>query len=250
MPSPTPPPLSHPCASDLPGTCARFSPTLPLRFAPVVLRCLASPIGHAVAAALVTALGLACHLTCHLARRGAHFAAGLLPSRAPAARTAAAVAKAVPGSVPAWWSPLRYLDSTAHSSMFEDLQKGRPTEVPRCSAKGARSGEKRNRPAVSRWCGESVRSYQMSCMRGAGWAGVDRVRAPAPRVRCRSLLYICARSSYAQVEFLNGQIVRLGAAACVPTPVNAATVAAVARAPGGRGLSRLSSGALASLAFP
>ena len=78
-----------------------------LRYAPAVLSTLAHPLVHGGVVALLTlvAVGVA------------------------AVRAVGSWHGAVHGKAHKWWSPLNLLDAKAHSSMWEDLQRGRVTEV-------------------------------------------------------------------------------------------------------------------------
>lgn len=89
-----------------------------LRFAPTVISIFNYPLVHgfvcAVLTVLVLTLAAARAIACRLGVGGSQCTKGAGSSRQ--------------GKLP-WWSHLNLFDATAHSSMWEDLQRNRPSEV-------------------------------------------------------------------------------------------------------------------------
>jgi len=112
------------CASSV--VRADVAPAL-LRYAPAVLSTLAHPLVHGGVVALLTlvAVGVAAvrAVGSWLRPRSRDTWSVRAGGRGPAWHGA------VHGKAHKWWSPLNLLDAKAHSSMWEDLQRGRVTEV-------------------------------------------------------------------------------------------------------------------------
>lgn len=104
---------------------AEVKPAL-LRYAPAVLSALAHPLVHGGVIALLTLAAVAV-----AAVRAVGGRLGLV-SRGPERRAGGRDPCGQRGA-PKWWSSFNLLDATAHSSMWEDLQRGRPSEVSACT---------------------------------------------------------------------------------------------------------------------
>jgi 2-dehydropantoate 2-reductase len=98
-------------------------PALPIELLAALLAALAHPLGHAAA---LTALTLLAALAA--AVRALRSALWRSP-QGPASGQASVLKTSEQSGQPPWWSPYAVLDSTAHSSMWEDLQNLKESEV-------------------------------------------------------------------------------------------------------------------------